>query len=85
MVQATVRRASSVSCEALSTKSSAECSRTELQTRTNLSGPPSFALRETASGDGRQWYHVLYLLEHQEEDGLSGTDAWVCADYVKAS
>ncbi|MBR6467268.1 MAG: hypothetical protein IKT16_03830 [Desulfovibrio sp.] len=43
------------------------------------------ALRETASGDGRQWYHVLYLLEHQEEDGLSPMDAWVCADYVKAS
>ena len=43
------------------------------------------ALRETASGDGRQWYHVVYLLEHQEEDGLGPMDAWVCADYVKAS
>ena len=43
------------------------------------------ALRKTASGDGRQWYHVLYLLEHQEEDGLVPMDAWICADYVTAS
>ncbi|MBR5050049.1 MAG: hypothetical protein IKX75_01780, partial [Desulfovibrio sp.] len=34
-----------------------------------------------AAGDGRQWYHVLYMLESPEA-GYSRQDAWICADYV---
>ncbi len=37
-----------------------------------------------AAGDGRQWYHVLYMLESPEA-GYSRQDAWICADYVAAS
>ena len=43
------------------------------------------ALREPVSGEGRKWYHVLYRLEQQEETGYLPEDAWICADFVKAS
>ena len=43
------------------------------------------AERQKSSGDGRQWYHVLYVLEQQEETAYIREDAYICADFVKAS
>ena len=43
------------------------------------------AARQKSSGDGRQWYHVLYVLERQEETAYIREDAWICADFVRPS
>ncbi len=43
------------------------------------------AARQPSSGDGRQWYHVLYVLERQEETAYIREDAWICADFVRPS
>ena len=43
------------------------------------------ASRQTSYGDGRQWYHVLYVLVDQEETAYIPEDIWICADYVRVS
>ena len=43
------------------------------------------ASRQTVSGDGREWYHVLYVPAWGEAEGYMPTDAWICADFVQAS
>ncbi len=48
-------------------------------------GDDLVASRETASGDGSEWYHVLYVPAWSEAEGYMPTDAWICADFVQAS
>ncbi len=43
------------------------------------------ASKEKVSGEGRQWYHVLYVVEKEVTTAYVRTDAWICADFVKAS
>lgn len=43
------------------------------------------ASRQKVSGDGREWYHVLYVPAWREPEGYMPTDAWICADFVQAS
>lgn len=43
------------------------------------------ASREKVSGEGRQWYHVLYLVEKEVDTAYIPADVWICADFVKAS
>ncbi len=45
------------------------------------------ALGETASAEGRQWYHVFYLLARANDICVvrKELDAWICADFAKAS
>ena len=43
------------------------------------------ASRKTVSGDGKEWYHVLYVPAWREPEGYMPTDAWICADFVQAS
>lgn len=60
----------------------------EVQVKINHDDWPDSELvasRETVSSEGKQWYHVLYMLEQQEETAYLPMDAWICADFVKAS
>ena len=41
------------------------------------------ASRQTSSGDGRKWYHVLYVLEQQEETAYLREESFIRADFVR--
>ena len=42
------------------------------------------ASRQTSSGDGRKWYHVLYVLERQEETAYLREEAFIRAKEMRA-